>query len=132
MANPGITFGTLTLNGLVEEIDWAEWDCDRQESHAFAVAGTSSIQGAVKSRDIAVPIIVYGFGNQLLRDAAVSVFENLADVVAGLQIRGGGGVVLFNQTSGVKLLSVKRGKSGYDGVHAYWRRIVVSFRQLTP
>ncbi len=130
MANPGLTFNTIVVNGLVEEVRWGQWASDEQEAHCFGNEGTSSIQGALVKRDLDVPIILSGYGTQLLLEAAVLTLEKLAGSMGALQIRVGGGTPIFNQAANVKLMSVQRGRSGNDAVHGFWRYLMVAFRQL--
>lgn len=130
MANPGLTFNAQLVNGLVEEIDWGEWGIDEQEAHAFGSEGTSSIQGALVKRDFSVPFIIYGYATQLLRDAAVLTLEKMAGQVGALELRVGGGTVIFTQSANIKLVRLKRGKSGVDANHSNWRMLTFTFRQL--
>lgn len=130
MANPGLTFGTMTVNGIVEEVSWGEWEADSLETHAFAVEGTSSIEGALIRRDFEVPFILQGFLSQLARDSFVETLEGLATKSGGLQLRVAGGTVIFNKNANIKLLSVRRGKSNVDGIHGHWRFLTFVFRQL--
>lgn len=130
MSLPGLTFNGSTVNGLIEEIGWGQWAVDEQESHAFGVEGTSSIQGELIKRDFTVPLILTGYATQLLRDTAVASLEASAGTVGALELRVGGGTVLFTQSANVKLVGVQRGKSGADGVHLNWRQLMFSFRQL--
>lgn len=131
MALPGITFGSYTLNGLVQQISWDQWGLDIQEAHAFGVAGTSSIEGARTTRDFTVPIVISGFATALLRDAVAEAWEKLAGLSRTLQIRVGDGVVIFNEsTPYVKLMGVKPEWSGVDTTHGHFRMLAITFRQL--
>lgn len=130
MPSPGLTFNGQLVNGLVEEIDWGEWAVDEQEAHAFGSEGTSSIQGALVKRDFNVPFILYGYGTQLLRDAAVLTLEKMAGQVGALDLRVGGGTSVFTQSANIKLVSIRRGKSGMDGAHSNWRVLNFTFRQM--
>ncbi len=130
MANPGLTFIAQVVNGLVGEISWGEWESDSLETHAFGVEGASSVQGALVGRNFEVPLILQGYGSQLDRDSDIQAFERFATRVGSLQIRVAGGTVVFNQNANIKFLSLRRGKSGVDGIHGFWRNIVFVFRQL--
>lgn len=130
MSSPGLTFKSTVVNGLVEEIGWGEWQADSLETHAFGVEGTSSVEGSLAMRDFEVPLIFQGYTTQVLRDNAVLVLERLATKTGSLEIRVAGGTVIFTQNANVKLLSVRRGKSGVDAIHGYWRNLVFVFRQL--
>lgn len=130
MANPGITFKSTVINGLVMKNQWAPVIVDLQETHAFGVEGVSSVQGALVSRDVDVPIIVQGYGSQKIRDDAILVIEKLSGSEGKLEIRVGGGVVIFSQAANVKLEAVQRGDPGFDATHGYWRVLVFTFKML--
>lgn len=127
----GLTFRSSVVVGIVEEIAWGEWSVDQQEAHAFAVEGVSSIEGALVSRDFEVPLILDGYATQVLRDSAILELERQSGKVGALILRVAGGTVIFNQTENIKLLTIRRGKSGYDATHLHWRNISFLFRQLS-
>lgn len=130
MPNPGITFKSTVITGIVERNQWNDWLFDNQETHAFGVEGASSTQGALITQDVSVPIIVSGYDSQLNRDNAIRAWQRLAGSVGSLQIRVGGGVVIFNQAANVKLMSVSMGIARWDSVHGFSRETMWNFRLL--
>jgi hypothetical protein len=127
----GFVHGDYSVGGLVQEIDWGEWQSADQKSFAFGVQGSSVINGGLAVRRFSFPMMVWGYGDAPTRDAALFQLELNIGVVAGLTVTVGYGTIV-NIPNNVRLASVVLGKSGVDFVHQYFRQLFLMFEQLQP
>lgn len=131
MPNPGFTFGTVVVNGVVQEIAWGNWGQRTQKAGAFGVDGESVLFGGRTTREMSFNMTLSGFSSAAALETAIQAIEAKLGLVSGLQIRVGGGTVIVDE-SNFRFAGLERGKSGWDAPHLFYRHCRWTFEQLSP
>lgn len=127
----GLSFGDLSITGLVSSSPFGSWENPKQVNSAFGVSGASVIDGGLRCRPFGVEIIVWGYGSQATRDAAVMSWEEYIGSVEGLTVSNMVEATI-NIPSNVRLEGIRWGRIGWDSNHLYWRQLFFDFTQLCP
>ena len=131
----GFAYGdseSLTIPGLVlDPIDWGTWDLNTQRTKVSGLLGETALNTLRGGRDISCEMFVWN-SYASLNDLMAALFN--VDALSGTV----GTVYIINPLGGTdytlancEIRPVHLIKNRSDGVHRYWARCRIQFRQLT-
>lgn len=132
MADPGIYLDSFYIPGLVQDIDWNDFEKQRQETSQFGLDGVTVLYGRRTKRPFSVPMKIYGgYSVRSTFEAFILEIESKENAsytmrefdLSGNQIR---------EVSLTEFSELKRGVMRYDGDLGWWMDAVLNFVQLRP
>lgn len=128
----GITHKGTTIPGLVEDLQWGEWDRPVQYHAVFGLAGVSALDGARKLREFHAPMMIYGgYVSESALYSALGTFDGLTGNV-GTYVERNLSDAVVRTIADVEFVGLQLLFTRHDPVLGYWAKATLKFRQLKP